>query len=148
MVRTAPLIALALTASCAPATGQDDAIKACEAYIKKGLEAPTTFRMSSNPSAIYIPAKNPDRLRVGISYEAQNAFGTLVSNTEFCDFSAPDGKLVSAQKIAMDAARPYISLPEYLAATKELTISDSSRLPCCTAPPEEIWNIILDAEPE
>lgn len=148
MVRTATLIALFLTASCAPATGQVDAIEVCEAYIKKGLKAPSTFRTSSKPSAIYIPVENPDRLRVGITYEAQNAFGTSVSNTEFCDFSAPDGKLVSAQQMAIDAARPYISLTEYLAATKELTISDSSNLPCCATTPEEIWNAILDAAPE
>ena len=66
-------------------------IKVCEDYILAKLRSPSTYKRIE-VDGINVPYENPDRYHLSITYDAANAYGTPVRETQSCVFGLKGGK--------------------------------------------------------
>jgi hypothetical protein len=85
-------------------------IKACEAWIKDGLKAPSTYKRLSAESRLE-PAVKPraEHQVVLIGYEAQNSFGVPLASAEQCQFQTLGGGRLPSSALLDLSARTSMS---------------------------------------
>lgn len=74
-----------LIAGCSQVPVDGPGIKECEDYVIAKLRSPTTYKRIK-ASGIGIPYDAPKYYSVTVEYDAANAYGTPIRETQFCKF--------------------------------------------------------------
>lgn len=77
-------------------------IKQCEDYIKGKLRSPSTYKRIK-AEGVAVPFEKPTKYTVSVEYDAANAYGTPVRDTQLCIYPIRDGKPVADHYIDFDA---------------------------------------------
>lgn len=101
--------ALLLSVSCSVAlTDQEAGIQACEIITKEGLKSPASYQRIKGVVEPYTPGKR--HRSVWLTYDAANAFGTMIRGQARCDLRPSDDgqfhevdSIVNAAKNEKDA---------------------------------------------
>lgn len=154
------LLLLLLLGGCDLLEGGHDQVAACEAFIKAGLTAPSSYArtrllVTDSPllSAREFQARMRDakpppepqvRLRtVSIAYEAKNALGVALPATEYCHFKLTEAQRTSelirpheTPRAAFDARERQWAREEAAAQAEDPfgTPPPSRRFGCCLPP--------------
>lgn len=92
-------------------------IEACEKYVLGGLRSPSTYERISAEST-----RVNDQQWVSLVFDAANAYGAPVRDTEICKFRLEKGLVVV----------PHVTDPELAVALRRLDeLSGLKREPCC-----------------
>jgi hypothetical protein len=86
---------------------ENPALEDCERYIQGKLRSPSTYKRTSwSGSAM----KNGDEYWVSVQYDAANAYGTPVRDTQLCQFPAFKGQPDTFNYVDFDAAGNALDL--------------------------------------
>ena len=124
------LIAAMLLAGCNKA--ENDAVRACETFIKERLRSPSTYKKISDDGVG--PAFKHDGRNIKmvlIEYDAANAYGTPIRGSQQCVFE-------------VDKAGNYLDKDLEHAAKMSSIGADSEYAPCCLMDPKDR----LSSDPE
>lgn len=98
--------ALGATLMLAACGGPNDAaIEACETFIQERLRSPSTYKRISTNAFIAVDRKSG---WVTVEYDAANAFGTPIRDTQICAFDTPEGNWPPKDDIIQSARRSAI----------------------------------------